>query len=373
MTCVAPEDLKIPIDRQGTESLAIQLANGLQSAIQAGELPVGARLPLVREIAGAVGVSYVIASRAVQRLAESGFLEVRRKTGIFVAAPPEQVWDAHALFVTPSVQSFYFAARQEALLRAFGEANIRVSTLVYADMKPKEVIFHLKATLETTRISVVLCSFPVRGLAKVCEVHGIPLVLCDNKGKAHAAGCVALNDEKAHDAMVEHCVKNGVTRPAVLSMHPDEDAMAEAAFSRHGLSLQVIPVSSRWTQHVEGTGVIEHLGYEAACRLVREKSLPELLYVTDDYVARGCITGLLQNGIRLPEDLQLIIHGNRKHLPILDRPFTRIVVDPAAIGRAMAEVTKEVLGQETNRTVKRTVEAQFIEGETTGPIARNVE
>jgi DNA-binding GntR family transcriptional regulator len=48
-------DLRIPIDRPATESLTVQLANGLQSAIQAGELPAGACLYLVREIAGAAG------------------------------------------------------------------------------------------------------------------------------------------------------------------------------------------------------------------------------------------------------------------------------------------------------------------------------
>ncbi|MHC4886190.1 MAG: substrate-binding domain-containing protein [Planctomycetota bacterium] len=362
---IPAEALTVPINRQSTESLAVQLANGLQAQIQAGELPVGARMPRVREIAGAVGVSYVIASRAVQRLAEAGFLEVRRKTGIYVAAPPEQVWDAHALWVTPSVQSFYFAARQDALLQALAQSNVRVSTLTYAEAKPSEILAQLRATLETTRISSVIAAHPVKGLSQVCKEHNLPLILCRSKGRATADGCVIPGDDQAYDAMVQHCCENGVTLPAILAFHKDQVAAAEKAFARRKLSLQVIPVSEQWNREFEGTGVIEHLGYEAACRLVEKKALPQLLYVTDDYVARGCITGLLQKGVRIPEDLQLIIHGNRKHLPVLGRPLTRIVVDPAEIGRTMAEVTEELLQQDSEKPIKRSIEARFIVGETT--------
>lgn len=369
MRSIAPYELKIPIERKTKVNLAVQVANGLQNAIQAGDLPVGARLPKVREIAGAVGVSYVIASRAVQSLAESRFLEVRRKTGIFVASPPDQVWNAHALYITPPMQSFYFAARQNALLRNLADDNIRVSTLVYASDKPKEILSQIRATLETSNFSMVICALPIAGLSKICKKHDVHMTVFGSK-ENNVDGCVTSCDKNAHYEMAEHCIQNGVTQTAILALNPDQIKVAKKIFSEKKIKLENIPISEYWTKRVEGTGVIEHLGYEAACRLVQKKALPQLLYVTDDYLARGCITGFLQHGVRMPEDIQLIIHGNRKHLPILDRLFTRIEVDPDETGKAMAELTREVLGQKTKHFVKHNIEAKFIGGETTGPVLK---
>ncbi|HZS35000.1 MAG TPA: GntR family transcriptional regulator [Methylomirabilota bacterium] len=71
----------IPIRRQLTEQL--------KHVIEAGGVPRDQPLPSIRELAGFLGINPNTVARAIEDLKQSGHVEVRRGTGVFVApAPP---------------------------------------------------------------------------------------------------------------------------------------------------------------------------------------------------------------------------------------------------------------------------------------------
>lgn len=358
--------LGIVIERQTTTSLVVQLASGIQAAIQSGALPVGARLPRVREISEQMGVSYVVASRAVQSLAGSGFLQVRRKTGIFVAPLRDKVWKAHVLWITPTSASYYFASRQEAFVSELSKNDVRVTTLCVEGGRREESIRQAKAAMQTTRFTAVVSTVSLPGVIAECKDLGIPLITSDNGLAPKVAGHLSTTNEDHVRVMAKHCVELGVKKISVLSPHGHLAPVVESTLSEEGLSIEMVKTTDHWgEQGAEGVECLEYVGFEAGKRLAQSGDLPELLYIVDDYAARGCISALLQNGVAVPEEMKLIIQGNRRHLPVIDKPFTRMVVDPEEVGRILAELTLDVLQSKSKKTLKRNVGPQFIVGETT--------
>ncbi|OJF14359.1 aminotransferase-like domain-containing protein [Couchioplanes caeruleus] len=63
------------------------IAAAVSRLVSAGDLPTGARLPTVRDVARALGVSPTTVSEAWQSLAQAGAIQTRGRSGSFVAAP----------------------------------------------------------------------------------------------------------------------------------------------------------------------------------------------------------------------------------------------------------------------------------------------
>ena len=92
------------LTRDGAVSLTQQLADRFVSAIDAGELEPGEKLPPTRELAELVGVNHLTAARVYRRLAELGYVTASVGRGTFVRAMAParseehgDEWQAYAL------------------------------------------------------------------------------------------------------------------------------------------------------------------------------------------------------------------------------------------------------------------------------------
>ncbi len=83
--------LTLTIDRSGEEAVYEQIAHQLRRHVTSGELTPGASLPSVRQLAGDLGVNLNTVARAYRRLESEGFLVIRDRAGVQVAAPAEEV------------------------------------------------------------------------------------------------------------------------------------------------------------------------------------------------------------------------------------------------------------------------------------------
>lgn len=78
---MASPDLEIPVDRASPVPLYFQVAQRLQHAIEAGELPAGSRLDNEIDLADRLGLSRPTMRRAIQHLVEQGLLVRKRGVG----------------------------------------------------------------------------------------------------------------------------------------------------------------------------------------------------------------------------------------------------------------------------------------------------
>jgi DNA-binding transcriptional regulator YhcF (GntR family) len=77
----------LQIDRALDRPVYEQIADQLRRLIADDELQAGSSLPPVRRLAGDLGVNLNTVARAYRMLADEGFLSIRHRTGVTVAAP----------------------------------------------------------------------------------------------------------------------------------------------------------------------------------------------------------------------------------------------------------------------------------------------
>ena len=82
----------IPLDAGSATPVYVQVAQGLASRIESGQLRRGSALPAERELAATLGVSRVTIRQALALLSQQGLLARRHGSGTFVT-PPAQPGD----------------------------------------------------------------------------------------------------------------------------------------------------------------------------------------------------------------------------------------------------------------------------------------
>lgn len=81
----------ISIDRGLEEPVYQQVAGQLRRLVASGALGPGTALPSVRQLAGDLGVNLNTIARAYRLLESEGFLVIRDRAGVVVAAPAEEI------------------------------------------------------------------------------------------------------------------------------------------------------------------------------------------------------------------------------------------------------------------------------------------
>jgi len=81
-------DRALRVDPAAPTPLWSQIEDGVRRLVAAGALAPGAVVPSVRDLARDLRVNPATVSKAYQRLAEAGVVEVRRGDGTYVSAEP---------------------------------------------------------------------------------------------------------------------------------------------------------------------------------------------------------------------------------------------------------------------------------------------
>src|SRR5512137_331654 len=80
-------DITVVIDRSKDEPAYEQIARQIRAHIAGGGLTAGTPLPGVRTLAADLGVNLNTVARAYRLLADQGFVRIRDRSGVAVAAP----------------------------------------------------------------------------------------------------------------------------------------------------------------------------------------------------------------------------------------------------------------------------------------------
>jgi DNA-binding transcriptional regulator YhcF (GntR family) len=83
--------LTLTIDRRREAPVYEQIADQVRRLVASGALEPGTALPSVRQLAGDLGVNLNTIARAYRLLEGEGFLVIRDRAGVVVAAPAEEV------------------------------------------------------------------------------------------------------------------------------------------------------------------------------------------------------------------------------------------------------------------------------------------
>lgn len=248
----------ISIDRNSTMALADQIETRLRALIAAGQLPSGARLPSIRQLAQQLAVSPQTVISAYDRLVASASIDSRGTAGFFVCEPRVQLPDPAALEAGEEQEPVWLAQQasdQRAGVLLASSGALPASWL--ADAVPAVTV--QRALARSTA-----------GMATRCPPQGLPelreriAMLLRGQGLAVDAGRVmtTYGGTQAIDLICRAFVQPGDT---VLVENPGYFLM----FGRlREAGLRVVPI----TRRPDGLDLDE---LEAACREHR----PRLLFI----------------------------------------------------------------------------------------------
>src|SRR5690606_33611039 len=135
--------------------------------------------------------------------------------------------------------------------------------------------------------------------------RGISVVLVDHPAERADQCAVAVNDVTGGAMAVEHLLAGGadriayVTGPAAMRQCQDRRRGAERALAAAGRD----PGSLR---EVAMPAMTAAAGQQAAEKLLAQDVLPDALFCANDLLALGVLRGLMQAGVRVPDDVSLI-------------------------------------------------------------------
>ena len=123
--------MPIQVDTASSTPVYLQMRDQLIRLITSGQLPVGTRLPSIRQLAADLGVAPGTVARAYQELEREGLLRSRRPQGTFVAARgPDRQQSAlllQGLADRFSEQARQLGVRSDEAVRALQAAYWRAS------------------------------------------------------------------------------------------------------------------------------------------------------------------------------------------------------------------------------------------------------
>lgn len=339
---LSPGTTSKPASRQTRRSVQDEL----RRQIVRGFLPAGARIPSRPMLEQAFGASRHTVQHAIDQLRREGFLRVEGRQATFVVDRPPHQFHYAMVFKTRPQHGFetwsrFFRALVTEADRYSGTPDDPRRLSVFYGVENHldcESFTSLAEMIRQRRLAgIILPEHPlVTGLASLAAQGAQPPLPWVSFG---AAGGATVQLLSYHERALDCLVRQGCRRPAFLMspsrLHdgsiPLDRQLMEGATSR---GMQVQPY---WCQAVHldlcpSARGITHLLFH------RNQSIrPDCLMITDDNLVEPALAGLLDAGIRVPEDVTVMAHWNFPIASDYPWPILRVGFDARTILAACLE------------------------------------
>jgi DNA-binding LacI/PurR family transcriptional regulator len=318
---------------------------------------VGSRLPSEGELAKRFGVSVPTIREALQRLVEGGLVERRRGSGTYVLArPAPEKWVAVLMesdigqpFISYAHRSAFQQVRRliaEAGFQTHGYLGFR-SAGEEGDLTCAEFLHDLRAGRVSAVVSIVARLPPT--LREDLRRRGIPFI-----GGGPGAPRAMADSSQLVRMGARHLIDCGRERLALLAwadplLFPAKPSIFVQAFQaeleRAGLIFR--PEWVREDLHPQWPGA----GWEEFREIWQGAEKPDGLLICDDVLAQDVTVAILEQGIRVPEQLMVVTHANRGSGVWYPFPVAKVEFDPDVLAQAIADMTvKQLRGEGTPDT-----------------------
>ncbi|MCC6458726.1 MAG: LacI family DNA-binding transcriptional regulator [Caldilineaceae bacterium] len=247
--------------------------------------------------------------------------------------------------IVPDIQNSFFTS----VIRGIEDSAHRAGYMLFLcdvedDLEREEKYIDILSA--DTVAGVVLCTSDETRLERQIDALAaskIPLVLLERvRGCLEVDTILAENAQGSYEA-VQHLLETGHQRIAIIA-GPDEYAPGrerlegyKSALHDHGLSLE--------EALVRRTDFTVNAAQEATTQLLQLSAPPSALLVCSGLMALGTVQVIRERGLRMPEDLALIIFDDPEWSKVIDPPITTIAQPAYAMGQAAAELLLQRIQQ----------------------------
>jgi DNA-binding LacI/PurR family transcriptional regulator len=359
--------LQFKIRREDSTSLTDQLAGGLRYAILSGAMRPGDTFPTLSEMADQVGVSKDVAQNAVKRLSTEGLVCARPHNGITVSSTKGHAWRASVLGLQWGDPSMYYqSVLSSVVTERLNAANVLFDATYIGWNEESKGFPKVQAQLAHA-FSLAVVRGNAGGIEELLSRRGIPFIhFTSSHLSPRAVRTIHVHHAPAFPEVRDHCLACGVHNALLVHLREEGAQYSELRklLTESGVRCRALNV-----QDAVGYGIpecAERGGVNAMDTwLKRNKKLPDLIWFSDDFVARGGIMAMTARGVRIPEDVQVITWANRGSGPVFVKPLTRVEIDPVRYGETIAACVLEQLAGKPWDGKPIELTPVFIEGATT--------
>jgi LacI family transcriptional regulator len=249
------------------------------------------------------------------------------------------------LVVPDLVHPFFaeFAKSLSSVLRANKYALILASSEESPEIEIEEL-----QTLALRGVDVLLLASCRTGLRRRVSVTDgtVPCLLVDRNLSGTKMSYVGSDDTRAGELATEHLIAIGRKRIAHIGgQHTSPSVDRERGFAnvlaKHGRRLPETYVIRN--ERIEEGG--DTVGFHAMQQFLKLRSKPDAVFCYNDLTAIGAIEAVLENSLRVPEDVAIIGCGNFRYANYLRVPLSTIDQSTAELGRIAGEMALELSRQ----------------------------
>ena len=337
------KSVSFSIDGKSARTLTAQVEEGLRAEISSGAFPVGSLLPSRASLARELGVSECVVRTALSRLAADRLVVGHQGRGYSVCATPPRRFSPTVLDV--NVEPWYSFGPSVSLFecgKTLSAADCRVFTMPLSGGARRDVpyLYPLKEALKEKPDLVILRSCLSRraNALKLVVDSGCHFLTVGSERAAsrHARdlGNLRYDYGEAIAAFVSDC-RNARVRSVLQFDFGDNSYLnAEPALTEAGIAVERLDLS------INGPHDLDELvrdAYSVMSRRIRAGRLPDLILLTDDYLAKGAIEALRAGRVSIPGQTRLVSFSNAKSGLVHLGGMAQFVFDPFEDGRAIAE------------------------------------
>ena len=185
-------------------------------------------------------------------------------------------------------------------------------------------------------------------LFRYIEARNIPYVLIDRHFPAVQANYVGADDEAIGRLATKHLLERGCRRIAHIAGRPLIPGAGRLKGYRETLAEAGISVPAGYVVHASDDAG----AYEATRQLLALGSRPDGIFGYNDPTAAGAMKAILEQGIRIPEEIKVIGVGNVHYSDLLRVPLSTIDQSSTTIGQRAAEILTKAIGSKRKRPPK---------------------
>ena len=292
------------------------IVSTIREGVISGRLAPGSHLASYGILEQDFGASRMTLHRAIGKLKEEGFLDSLERKGVFVSAKPPHLNRIALMMAMPGRKNRFCACLEEAA-RELAEADGRELVVLtnFSESHCKTAEFgRLRNEIATRMFAGMMVAFePDKSSCPEIFNNSIPKVYF-NRVRREEGIKLDLDSDSFARKVLERLKGRGATRIAILSYPHVNFNMESAVRLLDGYGLRSKPEWQIGMDNPEIAGSLTRLIFSSP-----SGERPDGLLLTDDHLAEHAAKGVIEAGLRVPEDLKVVSHCNWTLPP--PRPF----------------------------------------------------
>lgn len=312
----------------------------LRAQIESGRYRPGEYLPSRARLMAELGASEFVIRAALARLSADHLVSGFRGRGYMVC---ERVSRRHMFVLDVNVEPWYSFGPCVSLFscaKSLMFAGCRVLSLPLAcGSRDEPYLLPLTKALKTKPDLVIVRSSVSRrsNALQLVERSGCHFVTVGRnaarKMSARYIGHLDYDYAAAVDAVVSDCVRMRIRSVLQVDFDGDSYCNAAPALAAKGIAVERLSLSIAGPRELDE---VVRDSYSAMRKRIRRGCIPELVLLTDDYLAEGALEAMHDSSVLVPRDVKAISFRNVNSGIMSRQDISHIDFDPVADGRAIA-------------------------------------